>query len=290
MNEPLNHSNRPDWPQWHNQSLRLTLSEIDNPTTVIDQFFQCYHLPDIRTCLNAWLQDALSKDSIESKQHVSTHKDIEKLVEATWLMHQKKTETKDLDSGSDPAIEEPFGKPVRLIEKVEADPLFVIKDVFQNEKLDFLKENVSNWLQVALSNDTAAYESGEQRGTLFTFYHPLQLLIEALYVINNNQQPPKADLTIATLPDNLKHKISSYHQPVLLRQEQKENPMPVIIDFFKQFPITYVRRELWDWCSAGISYTGTFPESMTCDTVLITYESVLCLVEAAVQLSQKNHL
>src|SRR5687767_5400851 len=96
MNEPLNHPTPSVWPEWHHKPLRLTVSEIDNPSLVLDQFFQCYHLPDIRACLNAWLQDALAKETIESKHHFATHKEVEKLVEAAWLIHQNGIGLKDV--------------------------------------------------------------------------------------------------------------------------------------------------------------------------------------------------
>jgi hypothetical protein len=64
----------------------------------------------------------------------------------------------------------------------------------------------------------------------------------------------------------------------------------VINNFFTQFPITYVRRELWDWLHAGISYNGNFPENMDCEIIFYTYESVLCLVEAGYQIYKKGEV
>jgi hypothetical protein len=64
------------------QTNKLKAEEIENPIKVIDDFFQCYHLPAIRVCLQDWLQDALSKETIEVKEHVRTHAQVERLVEA----------------------------------------------------------------------------------------------------------------------------------------------------------------------------------------------------------------
>lgn len=78
MNEPLNQSARSAWPEWHNKPLHLTVAEIEDPAIVINEFFQCYHLPDIRACLQSWLQDALVKETVENKKHISTHREVEK--------------------------------------------------------------------------------------------------------------------------------------------------------------------------------------------------------------------
>lgn len=89
MTEPLNYPPKPVWPEWHNKPLKLTVQEIEDPTIVIQQFFQCYHLPDIRQCLQVWLEDSLAKNTVESKNHVFTHYEIEKLVEAAWVINHK---------------------------------------------------------------------------------------------------------------------------------------------------------------------------------------------------------
>ena len=60
-----------NFPDYHDQPLRLTIDEIENPTKVIYEFFLNYHLPDIRSCLHNWLQDSFHKEILESKEHFS---------------------------------------------------------------------------------------------------------------------------------------------------------------------------------------------------------------------------
>lgn len=275
MNEPLNHSHRPTWPHWHNQPFRLTVSEIENPSTVIEQFFQCYHLPDIRVCLHNWLLDSLTKETAESNQHVFTHFEIEKLVEAAWIIkqngldHKRKasdnlspqnTLREQLPNSDDIEI---LRKPARLIEKAQSTPLFVIKEVFDDLQLDTLKEYLGKWLEVALSNDTAAYNSGEKRALLITFHNSFQSLIETLNAIDRPEHLSTTDVTFDSLP---------------------ETTIEIIGNFFCQFPIKYVHRELRDWLHAGISYNGTLPENIDCEMIFYTYEAMACLLEAAYQI------
>lgn len=279
MNAPLNHSLCPTWPHWHNQPLRLTVSEIENPSSVIDQFFECYHLPDIRVCLQNWLLDSLTKETVESNQHVFTHYEIEKLVEAAWLIKQNgigqnRKESNDfrrpntlseLAPTSDDI--ELLGKPVRLIEKAKVAPLFVITEAFDELQFDSIKEYMGKWLEVALSNDTAAYNTGEKRSVLISFYNGLQSLIEALNSVGKEEQTSTIDVTSDSLPEDI---------------------IKIILDFFTQFPKKYAHRELWDWLHAGISYIGTFPEHMDCEMIFYTYEVVVCLMEAGYSFAFKS--
>jgi hypothetical protein len=90
MKEQLKQSLLAEYPAWHEQPLSLTVSEIENPGAVLSFFFTCYNLPDIRACLKELLHDSLRADGADACSHVSTHKDLEKLVEAAWIIHQQK--------------------------------------------------------------------------------------------------------------------------------------------------------------------------------------------------------
>ena len=290
MNEPLNHPGRTSWPAWHSQPLRLTAAEIENPRQVFEEFFQCYHLPDIRTCLNNWLQDALGKESVDNKQHYETHQQVEKLVEAAWLVNRKSrnieaiepTTTDDLDTETDPnevdTVFEVYQKEPQLIELSRIDPLKAINEVFSRENLVVLKENVTKWLHVVLATDWRDYANADHRVQLLEFYEELLLFIEAVYVIfkraTENEQSG-SELPSTKIP---------HEQPALLNEEQLSNPAPVILHLFKRFPQLYIQRELWEWLSAGLTFSGEFSERLYGLYVLSTYEEVLCLIESAHQL------
>jgi hypothetical protein len=275
MNEQLNNTALPSFPDWHNNPLRLTMDEINNPITVILDFFQSYHLPDIRFCLHNWLLDSLPKESVESKAHFSTYEDIEKLVEACWLIRQNQKEKNDQRSLpiSEPNTEptEVLGKTVQLIECVESKPFYVITEVFKSESLSYLRDQLRDWLHVGLSADCSIYENGEQRRQLLVFQDQLLVLMEALFVFNYQNLEN----------DSLIEQFNNDDNPRLLSQDQIGNPMPVIVGFFEKFPMAYSIRELNDWLEAGIAYAGDYPDNMSELQVLYTYRNVLCLVESA---------
>lgn len=277
------------WPSWHQNPLRLSIEEIEHPSTTLTHFFQTYHLPDIRSCLNNWLQDALAKETVEAKEHVSTHREVEKLVEAAWLIHQnEKISSSEYNAALCIQDNEPspdiYNKPPRLIEMANTNPLHVIREVFQQKRLHFLKDNITDWLHVALSNETFEYETGEKRTVLLDFYNQLLLFIEAAYLTIQCCEPEKTNLSESNL--NIK---PDYNNTTLLSREQIKNPLPVMADFFKQYSITYICRELWDWCYAGVSYIGAYPNNLCPGVVLDTYDYTLCLVQASWQLIKKEY-
>jgi hypothetical protein len=47
-------------PLWHSKPLRLSPEETQNPNLVLTDFFQCYHLQDVREIMWQWLRAAVS--------------------------------------------------------------------------------------------------------------------------------------------------------------------------------------------------------------------------------------
>lgn len=89
MKENLKNQHLTGYPEWHENHLKLSVSEMDDPHCVLNYFFDCYNLPDIRTCLKELLNDSLRAEGVIGSNHISTYDDIEKLIEAAWIIHQK---------------------------------------------------------------------------------------------------------------------------------------------------------------------------------------------------------
>src|SRR5690349_14864876 len=81
-------------PQWHSQPLRLTPTQTTNPESVFDDFFECYHLKDVRQIMWQWLTEVLSSprdsanDPHERNNHIFFYEKLESLVEAAWVMRR----------------------------------------------------------------------------------------------------------------------------------------------------------------------------------------------------------
>ena len=266
-----------NFPDYHNQPLKLTTEEIKNPVNVINEFFETYHLPDIRQSLNNWLHDGLVSETIESKANVYTHDKVIKLIEACWVLRQdqKRKDHKE-PSITPPTTEhgELLGKPVQLVEQTETNPTLVIGEVFECESLECLRDQLRDWMHVGLAADCSVYEEGNQRRQLLAFQDQLLLLVEALYIINTHNGGEKV----------IKRQSTEEYEPKLLSHDQQANPKQVLAVFFEKFPIVYSIRELNDWLEAGIAYAGDYPDNMSEIQVLYTYQNVLCLIKAANQL------
>jgi len=141
-------------PVWHNEPLRLTPPQTQNPTLVLTDFFECYHLNEVREIMWQWLTDAVSSPNSHSSDHhernnyMFFYEKMEALVEATWIMNRResqvfnpareanvKTENKPVQVNDKAAQPDQFSKPARLIESATSHPDEVISKVFDEVTL-----------------------------------------------------------------------------------------------------------------------------------------------------------
>jgi hypothetical protein len=264
-------------PEWYNEPLRLNEEETNKPVLVLDEFFQCYHLNEVRQTLWQWLVAALSSpgsvadDPHERNNHLYFYEKIESLVEANWVMRRsgegnrpRQQERLPIAGNANDVQSARYAKPARLIEKVNAEPSAVIQEVFSEATIkDLLEYLLPTWLRVAVVSSESPYSDGEGRKILYEFYDQLLIFIEALYVLSE----PKPG-----------------YRPSVLNDEQLADPAQVITTFFQQFSLDYLRRELYDFLDAGIGYDGNYPNGFTPWQAWMTYNHVLCLVEGAYRL------
>lgn len=178
-----------------------------------------------------------------------------------------------------------FQKPKWPIDTAYEDPYGCISEVFTCIHLDDFRDELQEWLRIALINDQSAYDEGPAREDVMDFCDELKLLMEALQVINMNREPDDMRKWKEGLPDDLREEIESYNQPILLTEEQRANPLSVIIDFCNMFTLSYARRELWDLLDS-VTFYGRETSAWAPD-LHITYKCLLALVEAAYVLYQR---
>ncbi|OQP44129.1 hypothetical protein A4H97_33705 [Niastella yeongjuensis] len=299
-------------PQWHKEPLRLTKKEKRNPHIVLEDFFDCFHLQDVREILWRWLvavissPQSISFEPLERSNHIYFYEKVEGIIEAAYVMkrktrrHQRRREKRKFRIDDQPKAqsiktERPFGsiipvagidtvenedlpnKAKQLIEYAGENPLHVLKEVFKPDKLVFIIDEIKDWLHIALSADCTSYEEAEQRSNLIIFHDHLLLLIEALFIINLKY----------TDDADLKGKLFSAYKPCLLNTTQIANPEQVIATFFNKFPTVYINRELDSWYEASISYSGDWRDNVIClQQVWDIYRNVLCLLKSATQILQ----
>lgn len=79
-------------PQWYNQPLRLNEEERQNPVLVINDFFESYHLNDVRDILWNWTVEVLSSpgnissEALERSNHIYFYEKMEMLIEAIFVL------------------------------------------------------------------------------------------------------------------------------------------------------------------------------------------------------------
>jgi hypothetical protein len=272
-------------PLWYNEPLRLTEEQRRDPILVFNDFFQCYHLKETREILWDWLTEVVSSSrSISDDPHDRNnqfyfYEKIEELIEAALLITTS-TKLEKSETLAQPAIDhkgkndETFWKTKSLIEDVEIDPLYVLKQVF-NPDNTFIIEEIKEWLLISLSADCTVYDEAEQRSSLIVFHEHLIVLIEALFVI-----------TLLNFDNTeVKDKLSKAYSITELSSFQQADPQKVLVDFFEKYPIKHANRELDNWYEASISYSGEWRGNVIClQQVWDIYRNVQCLIKSAEQL------
>lgn len=81
--------------EWYNRPYHLTPEELKNPYLVIEEFFNCYHLDDLRHLLWDWLHAAMSAENSTYDDHTDRsdllffYRKIEMLAEAVFVLRGK---------------------------------------------------------------------------------------------------------------------------------------------------------------------------------------------------------
>jgi hypothetical protein len=167
---------------------------------------------------------------------------------------------------------EVMGKPLFNMECVKANPLDAIACVFDSIDFDYFRANCNRWFHAVISNQNHVYDEEDRRTGLQTLFIDLELLLEAVYIIYRN-----ASRT------NVTRRSVTYDKVYLLTDKQADNPNDVLYSFFKKFSMPYIRQELKDWLQAGIDVDESDPVQLKAIKVLLTFNDLECLLEAAYQ-------
>ena len=83
-----NYPKQSEYPDWHYQPIRLLKAEMETPLEVIREFFSGYTLPQARKHVREMLEDAMCNVEMYSINYLTLYDNIEKLIEAAWLIKQ----------------------------------------------------------------------------------------------------------------------------------------------------------------------------------------------------------
>ena len=95
-----------DYPEWHHKPLRLSRAEIQNPWLVFEEFFDMFHLTNIRDDLKLWLDDTANSGTEDMIRHAHTCGMVEKLAEAAHLLYEEKVQEENGEDDDEAISEE----------------------------------------------------------------------------------------------------------------------------------------------------------------------------------------
>jgi hypothetical protein len=194
---------------WKNAPVQLTDEEVENPLQAVALFFLNHKLPAIRKQLLRYLIAGI-KDQHKWKYKkvvdlVYTFQDVERLMEALWLLHQSGVSCTEADSAGrygTHALDINWSSAVEnelefsdynetdfytnnLSQAEERNPYLVINELFEWQDLDTVKSKISFWCHTALTNlwEYASMDKAE----MADIYQRVNKVVEAAFVLNEIQ-------------------------------------------------------------------------------------------------------
>ena len=81
------------------------------------------------------------------------------------------------------------------------------------------------------------------------------------------------------------------NEPMRLTEQEKEDPLPVLREFYSSYHLNEVRETLWDWFTIAITTDNpTFDDGSSRSSLLLFYERLEKLLEALYLLVEKKGL
>ncbi len=176
MKENLRQQLLKEYPEWHHNPLRLSIAEIEAPYLVLNHFFECYTLPQIRACLQELVYDSLRAEDTDAPSHVTTHEDIEKLVEAAWVILKQNNKAKEQEEN----LKLNDGESEVEQNEVLAGFYRAINNFFESFTLPFARDYLLSALKAAESK--RIWNKAAPTDLLY-FFESMEALLPAVYSI-----------------------------------------------------------------------------------------------------------
>lgn len=264
-------------------SLGLTLEEMKVPELVVSDFFDRHTITNIRIYLQALLSNTQGS---ELPFFTIISRDIEKLLEATFIMNTKVIKEKSKEDRSSKVltgvkvIDEDinFNIEYKFLHLIHDDPLNCLSKIFASRGNDSMKLELAVWKKIAVCGTTGEgrYYEASDRKRLFYFCDQLQHLIEAFFVLTEVGINKNIDLG----------ELKNHTHFLFLTTKELHNPYVVIENFRNIFTLKYAKTELWYLLDTTIQFSDE--KEIRKDSIILNYEMFLCTIKAAYLLDAKN--
>lgn len=300
-------------PHWYNQPLRLTKEQKRDPLPVLDDFFECYHLNEVRQTLWEWLTEVVSSqrsiaiEPLDRNNHMYFYEKIEGIIEAAFILKNKihrrrrKKEKRLTKINRSKQLQVPGSKEFQIPVINENNTIGKITDIKSvgfgetygkpAQLIEYVDEAPIGVIIEMFKNEPLYFYRDQLKSWLTvaisaesSVYDDAEQRRQLLSFQDQLLVLVEALFIIYTQQGDhpeMKRENRENDRPQLLTREQIANPMQVVSAFFDKFPLYYVVRELNDCLEAGICYAGTYPDNMDAFQALMIYRNVLCLTKSA---------
>jgi hypothetical protein len=175
-----------------------------------------------------------------------------------------------------------FQKPKRPIDYLPNDPNKAMHEVWNAMDLDFMREKLEYWPEIAMCDYADVYEESDDREQFLIFFNELLIFIEAAYFYYKDNDDERRGRD-EEKDEDAKELIDSYNLPKKISDEAARDPLPLVEHFCKMFSLNYTRIELWDLFESVTCYSGEYFAGKGVDRIILNhlYICLSALTEAA---------
>lgn len=127
---------------------------------------------------------------------------------------------------------------IRLNQQEQEKPLEVIEDFFDCCDLEKCDKTIRNMLELAFYTPNTVYDNGDERFNLICFCRRIIDVLEAAWLIYQQSLPKKRRSGNVEIRN--------------LTEEEKEEPLGVILSFLRTWKLSSLRQILWDMLECAL--------------------------------------
>jgi len=261
----------------------LRKKEICNPLLVFQSIFKKMPLDYYVYTLQNLSDEGLSTH-VEPKnvKHIfSTYKNLKRMVEACWLIHERSISKNSYQvaSANIAGFDFPLSCPLLLTDENLNNPYLFVESFFSFADINEYREDITQWIKAAINE----YQRYENPGDLVFIHNQLTQLLHAGYLIGTSHLVYKPIHNYSKLHDTFGHwllaRMENQYSIQTLSLHYAQNPLQYCTENLTFNHIIKLRVGLKEWLEAALS-KSTSITSLDHSYIFDQFEELQKMLEA----------
>jgi len=261
----------------------LRKKEICNPILVFHSVFKKFPLDYYTYILQNLADESQSAHAKENVKHlILTFKNLKRLVEACWLIHERsisKNSNRLASSTNVTATDFSLSCPLLLTDEYLTNPYLFVESFFSFADINEYRQDITQWIKTAINE----YQRYENPSDLLFIHNQLSQLLHAGYLIGASQLVYKPILNYSKQHDTFGHwllaRMEDQYSIQALSPHYAQNPLQYCIENLTFNHIVKLRVGLKEWLEAALS-KSTSITSLDHSYIFDQFEELQRMLEA----------